>query len=103
MSITFDRTGDCPRPAVTVVEGYTPLDRRAHGSLDVVVHACQECAQETRKRLDECGMTPYSLPLPQGFQRACGERMAFQGNAYTAVWAGPVGSAGDMRLLSESL
>lgn len=73
--ITFGRVGECPAPVVYVVEGYSPGDGLAHGSLDVVVHACEGCMASVRAGLDDRGMTPYSVRAES--KRLCGEMTMF--------------------------
>lgn len=65
----------CGAPATTCVEGYSPRDGRAHGSLDLTVYACADHA--TFARTDWLsGLTAYTCAsTPVG--RRCGERFDF--------------------------
>jgi hypothetical protein len=85
VSITFDRANDCTGVATYRVEGYSPLNGLAHGSLDVTVTACLDCHPEIRRGLENCGMTPYSLGMVTDIQ-PCGERMTFSPNRYTSSY-----------------
>ncbi|WP_371528396.1 hypothetical protein OG302_22400 [Streptomyces sp. NBC_01283] len=65
----------CGAPAAALIEGYSPRDGLAHGSLDLTVYACDEHA--TTARTDWLrGMTPYSMPSPSG--RRCGTRFDYR-------------------------
>jgi hypothetical protein len=81
VTITFDRVGSCPAMAVVIVEGYTPANGLAHGSLDVTVRACDACHHTVRDQMDACGMTPYTVQ-PRSVAR-CGDRTVFQPSRYT--------------------
>lgn len=83
MSVTFDRANDCTGVATYRVEGYSPLNGLAHGSLDVTVNACVDCHQAVRNQIIDCGMTPYSLGMVTDIQ-PCGERVTFRPNRYTS-------------------
>lgn len=82
----FDRVGTCTAVATRLVEGYSPADGRAHGSLDVTVHVCQECLGGLRERLWRSGMTPYTCVSASG--RVCGERTIFDDNEYVKNYPG---------------
>lgn len=96
MTITFDRVGTCTSYPTMVVEGYTPREGRAHGSLDVTVRTCADCHQTYRTQIISCGMTPFSFtgsvihedrsgvmtPL------VCGDRTVFDENKYVTVYSG---------------
>jgi len=77
----FDHIGVCTSTATVMVEGYSPKDGRAHGSLDVTVHVCKDCHGAIRDSLWACSMTPYSRP--SSAERRCGERTIFEDCAYT--------------------
>lgn len=83
--ITFDRIGSCTGVATYRVEGYTPLNGLAHGSLDVDIAACLACHETVRTQLIECGMTPYSLGMVTDV-RPCGERTTFADNSFTTKY-----------------
>ena len=83
--ITFDRFGTCTGVATYKVEGYTPKNGLAHGSLDVTVNACVDCHQKVRTQLIECGMTPYSLGMVTDVQ-PCGDRTTFADNSFTTQY-----------------
>ncbi|MDX2657880.1 hypothetical protein PV736_02170 [Streptomyces scabiei] len=74
MSITFSTVGTCTAEASVCVEGYSPLDGRAHGDLDVVVYVC-EAHHDTARTEWLAGLTPYSIPRARG--RRCGQVTAF--------------------------
>lgn len=82
MTIRFDQVGTCTGVATYRVEGYTPKNGLAHGSLDVTVTACLDCHPAVRQQIEECGMTPYSLGMVTDVQ-PCGERVTFAENNYT--------------------
>lgn len=93
MTITFDHVGTCPNTPAMVIEGYSPKDGRAHGSLDVTIRACADCHQTYRTQIISCGMTPYSFSgcashadRPSGALVAlsCGDRTVFETNKYVA-------------------
>ena len=84
MTITFDHVGTCPHKTTVMVEGYSPRDGRAHGSLDVTVRVCDACHQTTRTQLFACGMTPYSRPTRT--EMGCGDRTTFEENKYSTVY-----------------
>jgi hypothetical protein len=87
MTITFDRVGVCTRPGTYLVEGYSPANGMAHGSLDVTVRVCGDCHQTLRQQLWDCGMTPYSR---EGVWTniECGDRTVFSTNKYVTMYAG---------------
>lgn len=80
--ITFDRVGICLNKARMAVEGYSPRNGRAHGSLTVDVLVCSECHQAVRDSIEACGMTPYTTQS-QALDRLCGERTTFEANSYS--------------------
>lgn len=86
MTIRFDHVGQCSGSATVMVEGYSPANGMAHGSLDVTLHVCADCLPAYRQQLDACGMTPYSRQSVTG--RECGERATFADNKYTAQYPG---------------
>jgi hypothetical protein len=74
VSITFSTIGTCTAPAAVCVEGYSPRDGRAHGSLDVVVYACEKHAEVARTEW-LASLTPYgTTPVPGP---RCGEMTTF--------------------------
>lgn len=79
----FDRVGTCDGTATAMVEGYSPADGRAHGSLDVTVHVCSGCLGRLREELWRAGMTPYTCVSTA--ERACGERTIFDDNEYVRM------------------
>lgn len=83
--ITFDRFGACTGVATYRVEGYSPANGLAHGSLDVTVTACVDCHLAVRQQIEECGMTPYSLGMVTDI-RPCGERTTFAENSFTTQY-----------------
>lgn len=80
-----DRVGACTGVAVYRIEGYTPLNGLAHGSLDVVVATCTDCYHSVRAQMSACGLTPYSpySMVAVSQVRPCGERTTFAPNRYT--------------------
>lgn len=80
----FDQVGQCHGTATVMVEGYSPKDGRAHGSLDVTVHVCSGCHERVRRELWTCGMTPYSIQ--SAAMRTCGERTIFDDNEYARMY-----------------
>jgi hypothetical protein len=90
MATVFDdHVGDCPNPATVSVEGYSAKDGRAHGCLDVVVRACDDCHPTVRAQLIDCSMTTYSRLT--ALVRRCGDRLVFQECAYTQAHPGVPG------------
>lgn len=85
MTITFDRMDTYAGVATYRVEGYSPKDGRAHGSLDVDIAVCVDCHGKIRQRLIDCGMTPYSLSAVTEI-RPCGERTTFSENSFTTKY-----------------
>lgn len=83
--ITFDRVGTCTVVATCRVEGYSPANGLAHGSLDVTVTACVDCHATVRQQLIDCAMTPYSIGMGADI-RPCGERVTFSENSFTAQY-----------------
>lgn len=83
--ITFDQVGTCTGVATYRVEGYTPKNGRAHGSLDVAITACVDCHPIVRQQLDDLRMTPYSLGMVTDI-RPCGERVTFAPNRHTDTY-----------------
>jgi hypothetical protein len=89
--ITFDRVGNCGNFVTMLIEGYSPKDGRAHGSLDVTIRSCRECHQTYRDQLEACGMTPYSYTGSVSHTERkgrmvpllCGDLTTFAENAYT--------------------
>lgn len=86
MTITFDRVGACPHRATVMVEGYSPMYGRAHGSLDVTVRVCDDCHESLRQQLWDCGMTPYSRTIHT--EIGCGDRTTFDENKYSEKYTG---------------
>lgn len=64
----------CGAPATVRLEGYSARDGLAHGSLDVIVYACQEHTDTARTEW-LAGLTPYGSPVI-GTAR-CGDRFSF--------------------------
>lgn len=64
----------CGAPATVSFEGYSPRNGLAHGSLDVIVHAC---TKHTTKARDEWlgGLMPYRTT--PGATSRCGESFDF--------------------------
>lgn len=84
--ILFDQAWACAHTGTAVVEGYSPKEGLAHGSLDVTVSVCARHHQVLRAQLDGCGMTPYSLNMVS--DRLCGTRTTFEENTYTSTYPG---------------
>lgn len=76
MALTFDTVGTCTATPTRVVEGYSPAGGLAHGSLDVVVDACDACHEAMRQVVEESGLLPYSCMHMTGEGR-CGVRLTF--------------------------
>ncbi|MDX2679274.1 hypothetical protein [Streptomyces soliscabiei] len=64
----------CGAPATVSFEGYSPRDGLAHGSLDVIVHACDE---HTSKARDEWLGTLMPYRTTPGTTSRCGESFDF--------------------------
>lgn len=84
MTIRFDHVGACQAEATFIVEGYSPRDGHAHGSIDVVQRACDDCHLVVRSQMEECGLTPYSALLVT--DRRCGDRTVYGENKYTDTY-----------------
>jgi hypothetical protein len=62
----------CPRPATVAVEGYSPRDGRAHGSLDRVARVCDDHAETARTWMGH--LMPYrAIQGDIGHRIPCGE------------------------------
>jgi hypothetical protein len=85
VSIHFDQVGHCGAVAVYKVEGYSPKDGMAHGSLDVTVAVCAACHPVVRQQLIGCGMTPYTLGAVTDI-RPCRERVTYAPKSYTTTY-----------------
>lgn len=79
--------GTCTGVATYRVEGYSPKNGLAHGSLDVDIAACLDCHATVRQQLVDVGMTPYSIGMVTDI-RPCGERTVFEDCTYTAAHPG---------------
>jgi hypothetical protein len=96
MTIRFDKVGKCPSYPTMLVEGYTPREGRAHGSLDVTVRCCADHHQKYRDEINACGMTAFSFTgsVVQGERGGvttpllCGDRTIFDDNEYISAHKG---------------
>ncbi|MEU2975988.1 hypothetical protein ABZ678_02965 [Streptomyces hirsutus] len=71
----LDRIGECGTAAAVRLEGYSPRQGLAHGSLDVIVYACEEHKATARAEWLE-GFTPYTTAATGTAQ--CGDRFTFE-------------------------
>lgn len=93
--ITFDRVGGCDNSVTMLIEGYSPKDGRAHGSLDVTIRSCADCHQIYRTQLFACGMTAYSYTGTVSHDDRngrlvalrCGDRATYEANKYTTTYS----------------
>jgi hypothetical protein len=68
----------CDSPVTNAVEGYSPRDGRAHGSIDRVVYVCPDHVEDGRRlTLMEWELTPYTAIMVgtagADFKSRCGE------------------------------
>ncbi|MEU8728743.1 hypothetical protein AB0C68_05105 [Streptomyces tendae] len=64
----------CGAVSTTRIEGYSPSEDRAHGSLDLAVYACDEHTAEARTEW-LAGFTTYGSP---SYMAYCGQRFDYR-------------------------
>lgn len=67
---------ECTATATSCIEGYSPRDGRAHGSLDTTTYTCAAHAPATRAEVEAAGLTAYTCETSGLF--TCGERFDFR-------------------------
>jgi hypothetical protein len=68
--------GGCGASATVRIEGYSARDGFAHGSLDLVVYACEQHAGEARAEWLG-GLLPHSGPTGSAGSAVCGDRFDY--------------------------
>ncbi|WP_331756701.1 hypothetical protein [Streptomyces sp. NBC_01568] len=67
MTITFaTMSHHCTATVTSAVEAYSPVDGRAHGSLDAAAYVCPSHLQPARAMWEEQGLTPYTAKAGGG-------------------------------------
>lgn len=77
---------DCPRPATVAMEGYSPRNGLAHGSLDLVVTACDQHADTARAWiLETTDLRPHqAIQGDPGHHISCGKVSDYRDDQPTA-------------------